>query len=52
MLELGPGCERSDKNPVATWEVLFLLLPDSLILDWAGPAEALRMANVTMVQQG
>jgi len=33
-------------------DVLFLLLPDSLILDWAGPAEALRMANVAMVQRG
>jgi len=28
------------------WEVLFLLLPDSLLLDWAGPAEALRMASL------
>lgn len=35
-----------------TWDVLFLLLPDSLILDWAGPAEALRMANVAMVALG
>jgi transcriptional regulator GlxA family with amidase domain len=26
-------------------KVHFLLLPDSLILDWAGPAEALRIAN-------
>ena len=26
-------------------DVLFLLLPGSLILDWAGPAEALRIAN-------
>jgi transcriptional regulator GlxA family with amidase domain len=34
------------------WDVLFLLLPDSLILDWAGPAEALRMANQAMQQQG
>lgn len=25
--------------------VFFVLLPDSLILDWAGPAEALRIAN-------
>ena len=35
----------------ASWDVLFLLLPDSLILDWAGPAEALRMANQAMLQQ-
>ena len=26
-------------------DILFMLLPGSLILDWAGPAEALRMAN-------
>ena len=32
-----PGC-----GPV---HVHFVLLPGSLILDWAGPAEALRMAN-------
>lgn len=36
----------------ARWEVLFLLLPDSLILDWAGPAEALRIANQVCLQQG
>lgn len=34
------------------WDVLFLLLPDSLILDWAGPAEALRVANQAMLQAG
>lgn len=33
-------------------DVLFLLLPGSLILDWAGPAEALRIANALMRQQG
>ncbi|MES2317596.1 MAG: helix-turn-helix domain-containing protein [Pseudomonadota bacterium] len=33
-------------------EVLFLLLPGSLILDWAGPAEALRIANALMREQG
>jgi len=33
-------------------DVLFLLLPGSLILDWAGPAEALRIANGLMRQQG
>lgn len=52
MLDRRPVCECSDNNPVGIWDVLFLLLPDSLILDWAGPAEALRMANVTMLQQG
>lgn len=39
-------------TPAAGWDVLFVLLPDSLILDWAGPAEALRMANQAMLQQG
>ena len=33
-------------------EVLFVLLPDSLVLDWAGPAEALRIANQIRVAQG
>lgn len=33
-------------------DVLFLLLPGSLILDWAGPAEALRIANALIRQQG
>jgi transcriptional regulator GlxA family with amidase domain len=34
------------------WDVLFLLLPNTLILDWSGPAEALRMANLAMVERG
>jgi transcriptional regulator GlxA family with amidase domain len=33
-------------------DVLFLLLPGSLILDWAGPAEALRCANGLLKKQG
>ena len=40
------------KADAPAWEVLFLLLPDSLILDWAGPAEALRMANRAMEELG
>ena len=32
--------------------VYFALLPGSLVLDWAGPAEALRIANQTLVAQG
>lgn len=32
--------------------VLFVLLPGSLILDWAGPAEALRIANQALAAQG
>ena len=33
-------------------DVLFMLLPTSLILDWAGPAEALRIANGHLLAQG
>ncbi|MDP2255808.1 MAG: helix-turn-helix domain-containing protein [Polaromonas sp.] len=33
-------------------DVFFVLLPDSLVLDWAGPAEALRIANQGLVAQG
>jgi len=32
--------------------VLFLLLPGSLLLDWAGPAEALRIADQARAAQG
>ena len=32
--------------------VAFVLLPGSLILDWAGPAEALRIANQCLVARG
>lgn len=32
------------KQPPAI-DVLFVLLPDTLLLDWAGPAEAFRIAN-------
>ncbi len=32
--------------------VLFVLLPDSLALDWAGPAEALRSANTVLRSLG
>lgn len=40
------------KPDVQSWDVCFLLLQDSLILDWAGPAEALRMANKAMLALG
>jgi transcriptional regulator GlxA family with amidase domain len=33
-------------------QVIFVLLPDTLVLDWAGPAEALRMANQLLRAQG
>ncbi|WP_119967130.1 GlxA family transcriptional regulator [Simplicispira lacusdiani] len=32
--------------------VVFALLPGSLVLDWAGPAEALRIANQVLLAQG
>lgn len=32
--------------------VYFALLPGSLVLDWAGPAEALRIANQALQRQG
>lgn len=38
-------------DPV-TIQVLFVLLPDSLALDWAGAAEALRLANQALQSQG
>jgi transcriptional regulator GlxA family with amidase domain len=33
-------------------DVVFVLLPGSLILDWAGPAEAFRLANQALLRQG
>lgn len=39
-------------EPTGLIDVVFVLLPDSLILDWAGPAEALRMANQCLLAQG
>ena len=32
--------------------VVFVLLANSLVLDWAGPAEALRIANQLLVAAG
>jgi transcriptional regulator GlxA family with amidase domain len=39
-------------TPVApeTIEVLFVVLPDTLALDWAGPAEAFRIANQSLAR--
>lgn len=34
------------KQPI---ELLFVILPDTLLIDWAGPAEAFRMANASYV---
>lgn len=39
-------------DPRAPVDVWFLLLPGSLILDWAGPAEALRIANAQLARRG
>lgn len=39
-------------NNVQPVDVHFVLLPDSLILDWAGPAEALRVANQVLAAHG
>ena len=33
-------------------EVLFVMLPDTLLLDWAGPAEAFRIANQSLARLG
>lgn len=33
-------------------DVLFVLLPESVTLDWAGPAEAFRIANQSLARQG
>jgi len=38
----------SDQTPI---EVLFVILPDTLLLDWAGPAEAFRIANRLCIAQ-
>jgi len=38
--------------PPAPIHVVFALLPGSLVLDWAGPAEALRIANQVLLAQG
>lgn len=47
--------ERKKTSPAPaarpTIHVLFALLPDSLAIDWAGPAEALRMANEVLLAQ-
>jgi transcriptional regulator GlxA family with amidase domain len=37
---------------VTATPVFFALLPGSLILDWAGPAEAFRIANQSLAQEG
>lgn len=39
------------KQPAAI-DVLFIILPDTLLLDWAGPAEAFRIANQISVLRG
>jgi transcriptional regulator GlxA family with amidase domain len=36
-------------SPIPVW---FVLLPGSLVLDWGGPAEALRIANQCLAERG
>jgi len=40
---------RQQQHPI---RVVFVLLPGSLVLDWAGPAEALRIANQRLQAAG
>lgn len=47
----GAGARRAAKPP-ASIDVYFVLPRGSLLLDWAGPAEALRMANLELREQG
>ena len=44
-----PRIRAASRSPV---DVHFVLLDDSLILDWAGPAEALRIANQCLRGRG
>jgi transcriptional regulator GlxA family with amidase domain len=44
--------EPQPLTPHAPIHVYFALLPGSLVLDWAGPAEALRIANQLLRAQG
>lgn len=46
-----PPASAASAEP-APIHVYFALLPGSLVLDWAGPAEALRIANQALVAQG
>ena len=39
-------------RPTDPIDVLFLVLPDTLLLDLAGPAEAFRLANQYLQRQG
>ncbi|CAN7568672.1 GlxA family transcriptional regulator [Acidovorax sp. LjRoot117] len=44
--------EPAALTPPTPIHVYFALLPGSLVLDWAGPAEALRIANQTLRARG
>ena len=44
--------EPARLTPPAVVDVHFVLLDSSLVLDWAGPAEALRMANQSLRAKG
>lgn len=47
-----PPLELPQAQPSAVVRVLFVLLPHSLTLDWAGPAEVLRSANHVLQGMG
>jgi transcriptional regulator GlxA family with amidase domain len=47
-----PDATQSATAATSTTHVLFVVLPDSLILDWAGPAEAFRIANALLKAAG
>lgn len=47
-----PTRAQAEPGDGGTIDVFFLLLPDALILDWSGPAEALRIANQLRVAGG
>jgi len=44
--------QHATAGGAAPIRVVFVLLPHSLVLDWAGPAEALRIANQVLQGQG
>ena len=50
--QAGAAAGAGDGVAAPPIRVLFVLLPGSLALDWAGPAEALRVANQVLRAQG
>lgn len=54
MAKTAPGLPAKPRLPTTSdvIEVLFVVLPDTLVLDWAGPAEAFRIANQSLLRMG